>query len=315
MKVIDFHCDAIYKMVLDDSLSFRDDGRLTVSLQRLIRGNVSVQCFAIYIPEAIKRPSFYHFLEAVDVFYERILSFPDIVPVRTTQQLNQLATTGKIGALLTLEGVDCLEGDLTLVKHAIRLGVRMIGLTWNDANWAADGVLEPRQGGLTAKGIELVQLCNEQGIILDVSHLCERSFWEVLGQAKCPVIASHSNAYHVCAHPRNLRDEQIKALLAQEGFIGLTFVPDFLTERKEATITDLIRHIDHVCSLGGLDQIGFGSDFDGISKWAKGLEHPGKYEQLAIELQKYYNTTWVEQFLYKNAQRFLQRHLPKAEGC
>lgn len=102
--------------------------------------------------------------------------------------------------------------------------MRFLGITWNYANWAADGVLEQRNGGFTEKGRMLIEWCNDSGMLLDVSHLSQAGFWELADLSTRPFIASHSNAAAICGHVRNLNDEQIKALIAMDGRMGLTFI-------------------------------------------------------------------------------------------
>ncbi|KAI7248407.1 hypothetical protein KC345_g11863 [Hortaea werneckii] len=214
--------------------------------------------------------------------------------------------------MLSLEGVDGLEGNLFYAQLCFELGVRFLGVTWNYANWAADGVLEPRNGGFTEQGRKLIEWCNGSGMLLDVSHLAPAGFWELVERSKRPFIASHSNSAAICGHPRNLSDEQIKALVTLDGRIGLTFVPWFVRDGGGANSDDVRRHIEHVCALGGSKQIMFGSDFDGIDAWVTGLEHPGKYAEFASLLLKYYPEDEVKGWLFDNALTFLKTHLPSA---
>lgn len=151
-----------------------------------------------------------------------------------------------------------------------------------------------------------MQFNNQHRILTDVSHLCEKAFWDVIEIADFP-IASHSNAKVLCNHVRNLTDQQARALFEKDGLIHVVFNPPFINESEKATIPDLIKHIDHFCSLGGVDKIGFGSDFDGISTKVKNLEDSSKYQNLVNELLKYYSEEQVEGFAYKN---FLN-HRPK----
>lgn len=310
MLKLDWHCDVLYKLETEGGTAFDEASGFDVTPARLREGGVRLQCFAVFVSGSRGHPTFERVLRQIALFHEQVLSHPDFDWVRSQPDLKRVTETGKIGAMLTLEGVDALDGHLHYVQHLSRLGVRMIGITWNDANWAADGVLEPRQGTFTRKGRMLIRECERNGILLDVSHLCEPAFWELSAWTQAPLVASHSNAYEICPHPRNLKDGQIRQIIASDGIIGLTFVPDFLCEGNEATLDDVVRHIEHVCSLGGAQQIGFGSDFDGIEKWTLGLEHPGKYERFADYLSKYYNKEEIEGFLWENGVRFLEKYLP-----
>ena len=177
----------------------------------------------------------------------------------------------EIGALLTLEGVDAIGNDLQKLTILYELGVRSIGLTWNNANLAADGAGEKRVAGLISFGREIVEFNNHHKILTDVSHLSEKAFWDVMEEAEYP-IASHSNAKALCNHVRNLSDEQAKMMFDKNAMIHVVYNPPFVKNKGEVTITDLIEHIDHFCSLGGVNQIGLGSDFDGISTKILSLE-------------------------------------------
>lgn len=126
-----------------------------------------------------------------------------------------------------------------------------------------------------------------------------KSFWDAISLAAYP-IASHSNAHSLCPHPRNLRDDQIKALIDKNGVIGITFVPEFVKGKGTPSIKDILSHIDHVCSLGGERHIGFGSDFDGIDKMIPGLEAHKDYANLIDALECHYSSKQVRRFLYEN---------------
>lgn len=309
MKIIDAHCDLLDKMALHQDLEFRQDSLYAdVSFPRLQKGGVAVQCFAVFVTEK-KGIRFERLLEGFDIFHQKIITHDHVQFVRSKQDLARAASSGKLGAILTLEGADGLEGSMVYLRTAYQLGVRMLGLTWNQANWAADGVMEPRKGGLTVKGKQLVRECNRLGIILDVSHLGERGFWELTELSIQPLAASHSNAQAVCSHPRNLSDDQIRALIVKGGVIGLTFVPWFVNA-SEPSVKDILLHIDHIAGLGGARHIGFGSDFDGIDYHIPGLEHPGQYDRLANELFKRYSPKEAEGFLFDNWNRFLSDNLP-----
>ena len=314
LKTADLHCDALYKMMLDHRLSFADaggaeSGGLDVTADRLRAGGVDLQVFAIYLEEPLSlRPE--TALRAADLFWEKVLSVPGFRLVRTAGDLDEAERKGEIAALLSLEGADSLRGQWWALRLLHRLGLRLLGLTWNHANWAADGVMEPRGGGLTAAGRQLVRECEALGILLDVSHLSERGFWDLADMAGRPFFASHANARSVCDHPRNLTDDQIRAIIAVDGVIGVTFVPEFLADRGGATIDDVLRHAERVCELGGADHLGFGSDFDGIDRHVAGLEHPGRYPDLAEALLRRYPESMVRQFLGGNVRRFLRKNLP-----
>ncbi|WP_397374722.1 dipeptidase [Paenibacillus sp. PAMC21692] len=309
--MIDFHCDVLSKMLKNDALTFQGggDGTLDVTYERLRQSGTMLQTFAIYISPR-QSATIEPVLESVDLFYERVLSCKEMQLVTSAADLEFCINSGKTGALLSLEGVSGLQGRLSMLRLLYRLGVRAAGLTWNDGNWAADGIMEPRGAGLTGKGREFVSACNELGIIVDVSHLSEQAFWDVAGLSTKPVIASHSNARAVCNHPRNLTDRQLQAIILGEGRVGITFVPWFVTSDREASVTDLLGHVDHICALGGEKHIMLGSDFDGIDSYMTDLKHPGEVYRLKEALLARYSEVQVAGFMQDNALTFLRENLP-----
>ena len=309
MRVIDLHCDVICKMLEYPGLSWSDsDKRLDVTPARLASGGVALQVFALYLPDEVAQNPESAF-RAAELYFSQVLSRPDIFPVTSARDLERLSEPGKTGAILSLEGADALRGNFWALSLLHRLGLRLLGPTWNHANWACDGAGEPRGGGLTKAGRRLVSECEKLGILLDVSHLSDRGFWDLADMAQKPFFASHSNARALVNRPRNLTDDQIRAIIAVDGIIGITFVPDFLTDRPHAGIDDVLRHVEHICALGGEKHIAFGSDFDGIDRHVEGLEHPGRYPALIRALLDRYPEVLVRGFLYDNALRFLQKNL------
>lgn len=312
MQIIDTHCDALLKLQLSKRanyttqtpgklLSFTDAEEIETNFCRLQAGGVKVQFFAVFVyPDVPSDEKWQHALEQVDLFYTEILGKnPAMKHIKRWEDIDSLKD-GEIGAVLTLEGADAFGNDLLKLRHLYRLGVLSVGLTWNNANLCADGAGEPRGGGLTLLGKEVVRLNNEHRVFTDVSHLSVKGFWDVMELADYPM-ASHSNARALCDHPRNLDDDQAKAMFQKGGLIDVVFCLNFIQEDpKEIIIPDLIRHIDHFCSLGGVKQIGIGSDFDGISSHIKELENASKFQNLINELQKHFKEEEVKGFAYRN---------------
>lgn len=311
MKIIDTHCDLLYKMFLNRSVSFTEETEgVDVSYSRLKQSGIALQWFAIFLPPNPAYHSIEQVLTCIDLFRSRIAAHPEISLILSREDWSKALAEGKMGVMLTLEGVEGLTGNMAWLRIAYHLGVRSIGITWNPANWAADGVGEPRNGGFTTQGKKMVRECDRLDILLDVSHLSEKAFWELNDLSSRPFIATHSNSYRICPHPRNLRDDQIQLLIRKHGRIGLTFVPQFVSDSGPA-ISDLLKHLDHVCSLGGENIVGFGSDFDGIESKIPRLEHPGHYGNLVEELYKHYNSGQVQRFLFGNWNSFLLAQLPE----
>lgn len=301
MNIIDLHCDVLARMHnAKGGIAFTDSTDLDVTYNKLKQGGVRIQAFAIFIPPSMKSDQkFQAALDQIHYFYTEVIAKnPNMKALKTWDDFDQLQE-GQIGAFLTLEGVDCIGNDMQKLSILYELGIRSIGLTWNNANLAADGVGEERGAGLTAFGKEIITFCNENKILSDVSHLCEKAYWDVMDLAHFP-IASHSNSKTICNHRRNLTDEQATHLFKKNGLIHVVYNPPFITEKGTASISDLIAHIDHFCSLGGVGQIGLGSDFDGISEKIVSLEDASMHPALINELLKTYSEDEVKGFAYKN---------------
>ena len=300
LKIFDAHCDVLWRMWENRGISFKDSEVLHVTWDGLKKSTAKVQCFAVYIPEKVRQESAFDVaLEMIDLFYEEILQrFPNMKLIRTKRDIAELKE-GQIGAILTLEGCDAIGADIEKLRTLYRLGISSVGLTWNHANAVADGILEERGAGLSSFGKKVVKLNNDHFIWTDVSHLSVKGFWDVMELGDY-VIASHSNCNKICNNPRNLSDEQVKALIQKDGVIGVTFVPQFLSSGTQANITDVLRHVEHFCSLGAVKHIGFGSDFDGIDQTVKSLGRIEDYTNLVNSLLKYYSETEVMGFLFDN---------------
>ncbi|MFC5448420.1 dipeptidase [Paenibacillus aestuarii] len=313
MRIMDGHCDALTKLYHNPKLDFdKVELELDVSFPRLSKAGVKVQCFAVYLSESIANPSFDHILQMIDIFHRKVASHPGMTFIRNAADFQAAESSGQIGAILTLEGVDALAGNMVHLRSLYYLGVRLIGLSWNYANWAVDGVMEPRKGGFTLKGKRMLKELETMGIIVDVSHLSEKGFWELFELYGKPIVATHSNCARLCPHPRNLSDEQLTAIIKRQGQIGLTFVPYFVeAARTPVRISDLLKHIDHICALGGEEHLGFGSDFDGIAQWIEGLRHSGDYQNIIEALCQNYRESQVERFLYGNWRKFMLTNLPR----
>jgi len=214
---------------------------------------------------------------------------------------------GRLYVLLTLEGAESIGDDLTLLHLFYELGVSALGLTWNQRNLVADGVGEPRPGGLSRFGREVVQELNRLKMAIDVSHLAEPAFWDVLELSEQPVMASHANAKKLCSHPRNLSDEQLVAIFEQKGMVGINFVSFFLEQGKKADMDSILRHLDHMLHLGGENHIGFGSDFDGTDALASPLFHSGHWGRLVEECAKRFGDDLVEKLFFANWQNYYLR--------
>ncbi|MDF9407429.1 dipeptidase [Pelotomaculum isophthalicicum JI] len=270
--VLDTHCDALTAMLDEGRPLAGCSGLGHIDLPRLKVGKVNVQFFAAFIAPEYKNVATKRALELIDLFHREMENNNDVIShVKSIGEIDQAIMSGKIAAFLSIEGGEALAGSLGVLRVFYRLGVRSITLTWNGRNELGTGVGEDcPEEGLTEFGTAVVEEMNELGLLVDVSHLSEQGFWDVIKTSRQPVIASHSNCRALCDHPRNLTDEQIKALAGHGGVMGVTFVPDFLGG-ENPSVDDVLDHIEHVIAVGGPDCVGIGSDFDGTEELPAGL--------------------------------------------
>ncbi|MGD8191109.1 dipeptidase [Brevibacillus ginsengisoli] len=311
MKIFDAHCDALSKLYEHRDLLFtQKDERLMTSLPELQEGNVQFQVFAVYVAEQVHSNSrLTTALHMIDLFYNQVEP-SGYRAIRTKEEMLEAKRNDQNGGFLFLEGAGALEGSLVNLRTLYRLGVRGMGLTWNYRNEVADGCLEPKPGGLTVFGRQVIREMNHLGMIIDVSHIAEVGFWDTLELSSSPVIASHSNVKKLCNHPRNLSDQQIDAMIAKDGVIGLSFIPYFNTsEKRTVYVSDLFKHLDYICERGGVENVAFGSDFDGEDLTFGDLTRASTYDFLLNELLKRYKPEEVEKFVQKNWLRVLTKVL------
>jgi membrane dipeptidase len=236
--VCDLHVDTLQWMLQGHSLASHP-GHL--DLPRLQRGGVDLQFFAvwvdpIFVPQAAGAPdrSFARAVEMLDAFDREMKAHAGaIAPARTAGEARQIVQSGRIAAALGVEGGHAIENDLGKLEELYRRGMRYLGLTWNNTHEWADAAKEEtlkgsRHHGLTPFGEEVVRRMNRLGMIVDLSHAAESTFWHVLRVSDAPVMASHSDAWALSPHFRNLKDEQIRALAERGGIIGINFYCVFL---------------------------------------------------------------------------------------
>ncbi|WP_053219593.1 dipeptidase [Virgibacillus senegalensis] len=302
----DAHCDALYKMWKYD-LSFESSEHLQVNYQNWIKSPVKVQCFAIFVPpEVPEEAQFSAALKMIDLFYEQIINpYHHIKQITSYRDMEELKEHEK-GAMLTLEGCHPIGSDLEKLKTLLRLGVKAVGLTWNQANAVCDGIEEPRGAGLSSFGRKVVQLLNKEKIWTDLSHLSYQGFWDAIDLAEFPM-ASHSNAIALASHRRNLDKRQIQQLIKKNAWIGVTFVPDFLNDKMEASYLDVLHHITYFLEEGAEDCLGFGSDFDGTTEFVRGLYDPSDYYPFYQQLLH----RWPNHIVWKIASQNFIKKFPR----
>lgn len=297
VKIIDLHCDVLEKLTRYENVNFRNDSRLFANFERLKAGNVKIQVFAIFIhPDVPQEQKFTEAIRQIEAFHHIVLKEPEMVHIKDWNQIDELKE-GEIGAVLSLEGCDAIDDDIEKLKILLDAGVKIVGLTWNFENKVAYGTSEDATKGIKPFGKKVIELLNERDIIIDVAHLNEKGFYELLPLAK-RVIASHCNSRTLCDHPRNLTDEQVKMLVEKGGRIHVVFYPPFIEkEQKTTTIEKLIEHIQYLANLVGVEHIGFGSDFDGMDPlFVKDLSNASEFPNIIAKLRESFTDDEIEQF-------------------
>ncbi|NHJ46646.1 MAG: membrane dipeptidase [Asgard group archaeon] len=266
--IIDGHTDVLLSLLMQRRNFWEESETGHVDLPRMRKGNVAAMLFAIY-PGSNQ----YYIQRGTHQLLELIENPKnEVMLIKKVSDLEKAEKDGKVGVVFHIEGIGGFDTEFHLLNILYRLGLRSFGITWSDTNIFGSGMsFDPNTPedtrGLTAEGKELVKEANKLGVIVDVSHLSDKSFWAVNDVAKKPFIASHSNARSVSPHKRNLTDDMIKALADAGGVMGINFCTSFLspdcTRSLDIPYTLIIDHIDHIVNLVGPDHVGFGSDFDG----------------------------------------------------
>lgn len=242
----------------------------------------------------------------------------------STDTIQRITAGNKLAALSSIEGAYALDENnaVELTQQFYDVGVRMIGFTWNYSNALGEGASRvfgnPEQtsseGGLTTLGADVVKKMNELGMIIDVSHMAEDTFWDVLQVTEAPIIASHSGVNALKEHNRNLTDEQLLALKNNGGVISIVFYPAFLTENTSGYVRDIVDHIDYVVELIGIEHVGIGSDYDGASL-PEDLQDVSEFPRIIEELTfRGYTKQEIEQIIGGNALRLMDDVAVQAES-
>jgi len=300
IPLFDCHCDTALK-VFDSGASLRENA-FHLDLTRLSEFSPCVQVFAVCTE--LRHGAAQKAETVLNELKCRIDKNSDIV--KLCLNLHDIAASereGKISAIISIEGAEQIP-DLEKAYHS---GVRIVHPTWNYDN-ALCGAAMGGGSGLSDKGKAFIKEAQSLGILLDMSHISEKGFFEVLELAEKPVIAGHSNAYALCPHKRNLSDEQFTALIANGGGAGINLNCDFLGEPYDFTAA--VRHIEHFLSLGGEKSVFLGCDFDGVDRLSESISGveamPQLYEML---LKLNYGEELVRDIFYGNIRTIIGRVL------
>lgn len=316
MYVLDLHADIGYDVLQRKKQGSKENTLREYHLPKLRAGGIKAVCMA----------SFFAGTESWEDMQEMILTIraqidackEDVRLILCQQDLQ--AEDDRIQAIMSVEGMCGIRDHAReKVRWMWDAGVRIASLCWNDENALATGTKGNAHHGLHELGREALAAMKELGMIVDVSHANETTFWDILQIDGLAVIATHSNCYQLCAHPRNLKDEQLMALRKRQGLIGMNSAPAFIDEEKaKRDCAHLVRHAKYIQMLqqGSVDGIACGFDFmdfyDGNHDSCRKLEDCRKTQEFVRELKRQGFTPVQQQAIaYENAKAFLLRHLPK----
>lgn len=326
MPIIDLHCDTIYEIYKNKESSkiiHLEDADLQINKKHLKHASYFLQCFAMFVKN-IENDPYDVCLRMIDTFYEELQKTSDLEIIYTYNDIINNLKNNKLSAMLTIEEGGVIQGDLNKLRYLYGLGVRMICLNWNYEN----GIGYPNYGkyigsrpdyitpdivhGLTAFGRQMVCEMNRLGIIIDVSHLSDKGFWDVLSISTKPIVASHSNSRAICRHVRNLSDEMILALKSNGGVMGMNYCATFLDDNEEQgkfTIECVIQHMKYIKKLAGVEVLALGSDFDGIDSNIE-MKNASMVNELILRMRmEGFTEEEIEKITYKNALRVFKENL------
>ena len=323
-------------------LTKRSDSGQT-DIPRLREGGLKAQFWSVYIPSEHENPA-RTVLEQIDLVHRMVERYPDdFAMAYSADDVEQAVKAGKIASLIGIEGGVAIEDDLAMLRIFARVGARYMTLTHNKTlSWADAATDAPQHDGLTPFGERVVREMNRLGMLVDISHVSPATMLDAIRVSKAPVIASHSSARAIADHPRNVPDEVLKEIPKNGGVIMVNFFSGFIVpeagkmyeERRgmrdkypdqaayrramteynkshpmpRGTIKDVADHIDHIVKVAGIDHVGIGSDYDGVTSVPVGLEDVSTYPRLTDELlRRNYSETDIHKILGGNALRALRR--------
>ena len=294
VPLIDGHND--YPWALREANAERDLNKLDIrmpqpklhtDIPRLRAGGVGGQFWSVYIPTNMQGPiAVRATLEQIDIVHRMVRKYPDTFELaRTAADVERIFKAGRIASLIGMEGGHSIDNSLATLRMFHAAGARYMTLTHStNVRWADSATDKPKLGGLSRFGEEVVREMNRLGMLVDLSHTSPETMLDAIRVSEAPVIFSHSDARGLNDHGRNVPDDVLKQLQANDGVVMVTFVPGFLTPTGKATLADAANHMDYVRKVAGADYVGIGSDFDGIQSVPVGLEDVSKYPALTAEL-------------------------------
>lgn len=310
-QLFDTHCDVACAMMANHT-GLREGGN-QFSLKKLEKYQKSCQFYAIYVSPVLPQDEAKRYApQAYELLMREFEQNSDLLRFCTTyEDAQKAAEEGRHAAFLSLENSAWMEGDPKKLAEYREKGVRLVSLTHRLDNLYGCGNDTQDDTGLTELGKRFTREIYDQNLLFDVSHLSFKSFWdaaEIAGGR--PIVASHSSAYAVCPHVRNLTDEQFGVIRDSGGYVGVNLYEKFLREQGRCTVEDVIRHLEHFFELGGEKLVGFGADLDGIDLMPEGMTGVDGMYLIADEMvRRNYPSELIEGVFYQNGMDFLKKVL------
>ncbi|MDF2883458.1 MAG: hypothetical protein K0R54_4015 [Clostridiaceae bacterium] len=319
MKFIDLHCDTIGEKVAASGGKIKlRRNNCHIDLEKMTEAGSVAQMFAIFIPthhvaehSNVTLSPMEYFQRAYTFYLKELKENNDIIePAHNYEDIIKNQASNKISSILTVEDGVLIGENLDSILKLYKKGVRLITLTWNYENSLAypnSRDAEIMSKGLKSFGVEAIKYMNDIGIIVDVSHLSDGGFYDVVKYSKLPFVASHSCARSLNNHPRNLTDEMLKLIGNTGSVCGINFASQFLANEsaKYTKVDDIVRHALHIKNTAGIEAIALGSDFDGISSELEFTDYTGMVK-IAEALSKHFTESEVDKICCKNALRVIK---------
>lgn len=302
----DGHCDTL-KKAFDDKKDFYYK-QYDYNLADAKMHNTTIQNLAVFVHTDFENG----FERAKNIVEYYFFNISDTTLITNKSELEDVIENKKKGVILSIENGKAIENNLDNIEYFSQKGIKIMGITWNYENLLGSGCFSEIDNGLTDLGKAYVKKIEEKSILIDISHASEKTFWDTIKNTNKTIIATHSNCYNLCNHPRNLKEGQIKEIAKRNGIIGICFASPFLKEKGNANVQDIVKHISYIIDLVGEDYVGLGSDFDGLKEEnkledIKGIKDVKEIEKCLIDYGYSQNT--VNKIMGENWLRILNEVL------
>lgn len=306
MKLIDLHCDTFYELCNNFKSDSIYNNNLSVDILKLSASHSIAQFFSLFVNKNLTPNCKESAIAILNRFKKEVLNYSQYA-IHGKSYNDLLNAKDKITFFLTIEEGGVLEGDISNLYYFNNEGVKIITLTWNYPNEIGFPNINFKYShkGLTKFGFDLIDEMNKLNILIDVSHLSDQGFYDVIKYSKKPIVASHSNCRSLCNNPRNLTDDMIKNISKNGGIIGVNFYNKFLSNSLVTRIDDIISHINHMINIGGIEVVSLGADFDGFFGKSE-ISNIGEMDKLYHRLSKNLSEDTIDKIFYKNALRIIK---------